>query len=134
MTPYTLGFPLSMAEWETRFFLNVFTNPTKERNTMQVTSETKAVLKTEGTGRVIGFVKSNEPGKISIAVPNDRALMIPAQARQLAAWLVSEAEKAEKVMTTAARTSEGWRTAEARRQSEIRAALDRDRVGYRRAY
>ncbi|WP_328950454.1 hypothetical protein OG778_23785 [Streptomyces sp. NBC_00184] len=104
-----------------------------EGNTLQVTSETKAVLNAD-QGRVIGFVKSNEPGKISIAVPNDRAVMTPAQARQLAVWLVEEAEKGGKVMTTDARASTDWRAAEAKRQADIRAALDRDRVGFRRAY
>jgi len=109
----------------------------KERDEMMnVTNETKAVLRTEGTGRVIGFVKSNEPGKISIAVPADRAVMTPNQARALAAWLIEEAANADnKSQTIAARAAGNWRTAEAKRQAEIRAALDTDRVGgFRRAY
>ncbi|WP_433858211.1 hypothetical protein [Streptomyces kronopolitis] len=101
---------------------------------LRVTNETKAELKTE-TGRVVGFVKSSEPGKISLAVPADRAVMTPAQARALAAWLVEEADKGGRVLTTDARTAEGWRQAEAKRQAEIRAALNTDRVGgFRRAY
>ncbi|CAD80138.1 gp15 [Streptomyces phage phiBT1] len=97
---------------------------------MHITNETKAILHTEGTGRVIGFVKSSEPGKISIAVPNDRAVMIPAQARQLAAWLNEEADRAERVSTNA-RTDAGWRAREAERQAAIREALDTDRVTFR---
>lgn len=87
-----------------------------------VTNETKAVLNTE-KGRVVGFVKSSEPGKISIAVPGERAVMTPAQARQLAAWLIEEAEKGGRVAEPG-----NWRTAERRRQEEIRRALDGDRV------
>lgn len=100
---------------------------------IRVTNETKAELKTEA-GRVVGFVKSTEPGKISLAVPGDRAVMTPAQARQLAAWLNDEAAKGGTVTTEmGARTETGWRTAEAKRQAEIRAALDVDRRGgYRR--
>lgn len=93
-----------------------------KRNTMQVTNETKAVLNTEG-GRVIGFVKSNEPGKISLAVPNDRAVMTPAQARQLAAWLIGEAERVRDTESTATRANREYATAESRRQAEIRGAL-----------
>jgi hypothetical protein len=106
-----------------------------ERNKMlRVSTETKAVLQTEGTGRIVGFIKSTEPGKISVAVPNDRAVMTPAQARQFAAWLLEEAEKIT-ASTTDARTSTGWRQAEAKRQADIRAALDVDRVGgFRRGY
>ncbi|QAX93294.1 hypothetical protein HOV11_gp38 [Streptomyces phage Vash] len=105
---------------------------------LRVTTETKAELQTE-KGRVIGFVKSSEPGKISVAVPNDRAVMTPAQARAFAAWLVEEADKGGKV-TTDARTDAGWRAREAERQAAIRAALDSDRVTFngrtytRRAY
>ncbi|MER7688335.1 hypothetical protein [Streptomyces sp. NPDC097610] len=99
----------------------------QERTHMiRVSTETKAELQTE-RGRVVGFVKSSEPGKISLAVPADRAVMTPAQARQLAAWLNEEAERVER-MTPAQRTDAGWRTAEAQRRDEIRAALDTDRV------
>ncbi|CAA07139.1 gp15 [Lomovskayavirus C31] len=93
---------------------------------MRVTTETKAELQAE-RGRVVGFVKSSEPGKISIAVPADRAVMTPAQARQLAAWLNEEADRGGRVSTDA-RTAEGWRTAEAERQRAIREALNVDRV------
>ncbi|WP_199809819.1 MULTISPECIES: hypothetical protein [unclassified Streptomyces] len=100
---------------------------------LRVVNETKATLQTE-SGRVVGFVKSSEPGKISLAVPGDRAVMTPAQARQLAAWLVEEADKGGSV-SIGARTDAGWRQAEAKRQADIRAALDTDRVGgFRRAY
>jgi hypothetical protein len=97
-------------------------------NTMRVTTETKAELQTE-QGRVVGFVKSSEPGKISLAVPADRAVMTPAQARQLAAWLNEEAERVDR-MTPAQRTDEGWRRAEQERRDNIRAALDKDRVSF----
>lgn len=93
---------------------------------MRVTAETKAELQAE-RGRVVGFVKSNEPGKISLAVPGDRAILTPAQARQLAAWLIEEAEKGGRT-DGGARTSGDWRNAELRRQEEIRRALDTDRV------
>jgi hypothetical protein len=94
---------------------------------MQVTNETKAVLSAE-KGRVIGFVKSEEPGKISIAVPNDRAVMTPAQARQLAAWLLEESEKVRTTETTKARAAREYSAAEARRQAEIRDALGTSRL------
>lgn len=99
---------------------------------MRVTNETKAELKAE-KGRVVGFIKSTEPGKISLAVPGDRAVMTPHQARQLAAWLNEEAAKSGSE-TTADRTEAGWRTAEAKRQASIRAALDVDRTTGLRRY
>ncbi|XUZ27350.1 hypothetical protein ACQVDT_21440 [Streptomyces sp. RMIT01] len=124
MSRYVLHLPANMPDWQVRAFLNRFNRTNEERNGMlRVTNETKAVLRTEGTGRVIGFVKSDEPGRISIAVPADRAVMTATQARQLAAWLNDEAAKAEKSSTESARTSAGWRAAEAQRQEEIRAAL-----------
>ncbi|QNE79072.1 hypothetical protein F0344_04870 [Streptomyces finlayi] len=89
---------------------------------MQVTNETKAVLIAD-KGRVVGFVKSNEPGKISLAVPADRAVMTPAQARQLAAWLIGEAEKTREAETQEQRAKRLYGAAEARRQAEIRATL-----------
>ncbi|AFU62230.1 hypothetical protein TG1_35 [Streptomyces phage TG1] len=97
---------------------------------MQITQETKAVLNAE-RGRVVGFVKSTEPRKISLAVPADRAVMTPAQARQLAAWLVEEADRVERLSTTPT-TSAQWRTAERERQAEIRRALGAQYVGTRR--
>jgi hypothetical protein len=96
---------------------------------LRVTNETKAVLQTE-SGRVVGFVKSSEPGKISVAVPGDRAVMTLTQAREFAAWLVEEANKGGRV-TTDARTDAGWRAREAERQAAIREALDTDRVTFR---
>lgn len=90
---------------------------------MQITSETKAVLKTEGVGRVIGFVKSNEPGKISIAVPNDRAVMTPAQARQLAAWLTEEADKVIPRETPDERAKRMYDRTEAMRRDALRNAM-----------
>ncbi|MEG8276373.1 hypothetical protein [Streptomyces sp. AHA2] len=100
----------------------------KERSKMlQVTTETKAAMTCE-KGRVVGFVKSNEPGKISLAVPADRAVMTPAQARQLAAWLVEEADK---IRPTTATSLNDWSAQEAKRQADIRAALNRDRVSFR---
>jgi len=92
---------------------------------MEITNETKAVLRTEGVGRVIGFVKSSEPGKISLAVPNDRVVMTPAQARALATWLVDEANKADR---TPPRTMAGWQRAEAEHREQTRTALDADRA------
>jgi hypothetical protein len=96
---------------------------------MQITNETKAQLQAE-KGRVIGFVKSNEPGKISLAVTGDRAVMTPAQARQLAAWLNEEADKGGRTSPVTGKPAD-WRTAELKRQEEIRAALS---TPYRRAY
>ncbi|QAX94035.1 hypothetical protein SEA_EURATIS_40 [Streptomyces phage Euratis] len=95
---------------------------------IRVTTETKAELQTE-RGRVVGFVKSSEPGKISIAVPADRAVMTPAQARQLAAWLNEEADRGGR-LTAADRTDEGWRRAEQERRDAIRTALNADRVTF----
>ncbi|MGW9280730.1 hypothetical protein ACWGSA_00870 [Streptomyces diastaticus] len=89
---------------------------------LRVTQETKAVMQCE-RGRVVGFVKSEEPGKISVAVPGDRAVMTPAQARTLAEWLTKEANKVGRVSADD-RTAAGWRTAEAGRQEALRAALD----------
>ncbi|MFJ3340009.1 hypothetical protein ACIPT3_02315 [Streptomyces diastaticus] len=89
---------------------------------LRVTQETKAVMQCE-KGRVIGFIKSTEPGKISVAVPGDRAVMTPAQARTFAAWLTEEADKVGRVGMSA-RTEAAWRTAEAGRQEALRAALD----------
>ncbi|MFD3904113.1 hypothetical protein HXS80_15990 [Streptomyces sp. CB04723] len=120
----------------------VFNEIYGERTTMRVTSETKAVLRTEGLGRIIGFVKSEEPGKISLAVPGDRAVMVPEQARELAAWLVTEADKADKVREAEREELRRARAeraaAEVKRREEIRAALG-DTPGlrpgmYRRAY
>ena len=104
-------------------------NEMESARMLRVTTETKAVLNTEGTGRVIGFVKSSEPGKISLAIPADRAVMTPAQARQLAAWLNEEAARSEST-TSAQRTDEGWRRAERERRDAIRSALGTDRVTF----
>ncbi|MEU8792193.1 hypothetical protein [Streptomyces sp. NPDC048643] len=95
---------------------------------LSVTNETKAVLQAE-KGRIVGFIKSSEPGKISIAVPGERAVMTPAQARQLAAWLVEEANTGA-TATREGRAESGWRTAEARRQTEIRSALHPSRRAF----
>ncbi|MEU6684408.1 hypothetical protein [Streptomyces sp. NPDC046832] len=106
-------------------FINQIADIAKERSRMlQVTTETKAVMDCD-RGRVVGFVKSNEPGKVSIAVPNDRAVMTPAQARQLAAWLVEEADK---IRPTTATSLSDWSAQEAKRQADIEAALNRDRI------
>lgn len=93
----------------------------EETPMLSVTNETKAVLQAE-KGRVVGFIKSSEPGKISLAVPTDRAVMTPTQARQLAAWLIDEADRGGRV-TREGRAEGDWRTAEAKRQTEIRNAL-----------
>ncbi|MGW3674661.1 hypothetical protein [Streptomyces sp. NPDC005166] len=103
---------------------------------MNVTTETKAVLLAE-TGRVVGFVKSNEPGKISIAVPAERAVMTPAQARQLAAWLIEEADNVHPTDTVAARAARQYSADEAKRQAVIRDALNQGLTStgrFRRAY
>jgi hypothetical protein len=91
---------------------------------LKVTTETKAVMACD-KGRVIGFVKSDEPGKISLAIPADRAVMTPAQARQLAAWL---SEEAAKIHPTTATSLSDWSAQEAKRQADIEAALNRDRI------
>jgi hypothetical protein len=98
---------------------------------LSVTNETKAVLVAE-KGRVVGFIKSSEPGKISIAVPGERAVMTPAQARQLAAWLVEEANTGA-TATREGRADAAVRAAEAKRQDEVRAALG-GRPVYRRGF
>jgi hypothetical protein len=98
---------------------------------MKITTETKAVLQTE-SGRVIGFVKSNEPGKISLAVAGDRAVMTPAQAREVAAWLVEEADRGGRV-TVAERAARQYSADERERQDAIRNALG-GRTFARRAY
>jgi hypothetical protein len=90
---------------------------------LSVTNETKAVLVAE-KGRVVGFIKSSEPGKISVAVPGERAVMTPAQARQLAAWLVDEANRGGQ-STREGRADAEWQAAEAKRRDEIRDALGR---------
>jgi hypothetical protein len=99
---------------------------------MKITNETKAELVAE-KGRVVGFVKSNEPGKISLAVPNDRAVMTPAQARQLAAWLIDEADRVHPTETVAARAARQYSAEERERQAAIRDALG-GRTFTRRAY
>jgi len=112
----------------------------EESNTMQITNETKAVLNAE-QGRVIGFVKSNEPRKISLAIPNDRAVMTPIQARQLASWLTEEANRAgAEPENMADRVNRQFNEAEEKQRAEIRASLGdsptgrRPGVAYRRAY
>lgn len=95
---------------------------------LRVTQETKASMIAD-KGRVLGFTKSDEPGKISIAVPDDRAVMTPQQARELAAWLKDEADRAD-MSDRGARSDAGWRTAEARRQEEIRRGLAGESVTF----
>lgn len=63
---------------------------------LKVTSETKAVLTAE-RGRVVGFVKSDEPRMISLAVPAERAVLNPRQAVELARWLMDAASEADKL-------------------------------------
>jgi hypothetical protein len=87
---------------------------------ISVTTETKAVLNAE-RGRVVGFVKSDEPGTISLAVPADRAVMTPQQARELAAWLVEEASKADQ---PASKKLTIWESQEAELQREIKRNMD----------
>jgi hypothetical protein len=99
---------------------------------MSVTNETKAELVAE-RGRVVGFIKSSEPGKISLAVPGDRAVMTPAQARQLAAWLIEEAGQAHPKETVAARAARQYSAEERARQASIRDALG-GRTFTRRTY
>lgn len=88
---------------------------------IKVTEEMKAVLDAE-RGRIVGFVKSDEPRKISLAVPGDRAVMTPAQARALAAWLVEEAAKAERERAHASGHT-AWLAAEAEHRALIKRAL-----------
>ncbi|MFE2245228.1 hypothetical protein [Streptomyces lavendulae] len=83
---------------------------------LRVTKETKATL-TADTGRVIGFVKDSEPGKVSLAVPADRAVLNPVQARALAAWLNETAATLERERVQAAQNKamplrEDWLTRE----------------------
>ncbi|PBC84608.1 hypothetical protein SAMN05428940_4630 [Streptomyces sp. 2133.1] len=58
------------------------------------TREHRADL-TSRTGRVRAWTTEKEAGYISIAVPNDRCQMTPADARALAAWLSARAAEAE---------------------------------------
>lgn len=58
------------------------------------TREHRADL-TSRTGRVRAWTTEKEPGHISIAVPNDRCQMTPADARALAAWLSARAAEEE---------------------------------------
>lgn len=91
---------------------------------MRITQETKAALAAE-RGSVIGFVKSSEPRRISLAVPGDRAVLTPAQARQLAYWLTVEAEKADSTRINMQEHADAeWRTAEAKQRAAILAQLD----------
>ncbi|MFE6159834.1 hypothetical protein ACFQ7F_13085 [Streptomyces sp. NPDC056486] len=73
---------------------------------MRVSRETKAVL-TGQAGRVVGFVKSDEPGVASLAVPNDRAQLNPTQLRELAAWANETAAEIERDSGPTARRTGG---------------------------
>ncbi|MEV0126375.1 hypothetical protein AB0I16_33325 [Streptomyces sp. NPDC050703] len=106
---------------QTALYANAF-NTEEGRNMMQESSETKATL-TASLGRVVGFTKSTEPGKISLAVPGDRAKMTPAQALILAQWLTKTANAqaesaAEQVAAPEPMTA---------RQAYLRATLDTER-------
>lgn len=91
---------------------------------MNVTRETKAVLTTR-EGRVVGFVKDSEPGVISLAVPNDRAKMTPAEARELARWLHATADELSRTNRDTAMTgmTPGMRAAEETYRQAIRRSL-----------
>ncbi|MFD7257796.1 hypothetical protein [Streptomyces sp. NPDC059874] len=96
---------------------------------LRVTKETKAVL-TADTGRVIGFVKDTEPGKASLAVPGDRAILTPAQMRALAAWLNETAAEQEKVIPPReAVRRKDWLTAE-RAAQRMSSALNNPRAAW----
>jgi hypothetical protein len=56
------------------------------------TREVKATLTAE-KGRVIAWTNDKEAKRISIATANDRAVMTPTQARELAAWLTRVARE-----------------------------------------
>lgn len=60
--------------------------------TIRVEKKTTATL-TADTGRVLAWTMDKEPQHISIAVPGDRAKLTPAQARELATWLLEESER-----------------------------------------
>jgi hypothetical protein len=82
----------------------------EERDHMlNVTKEVKATL-TATTGRVIAWHNDKERGAISIAVPGDRAKLSPVQARNLAAWLIKEANAIEEVDVAARSSVPRWTT------------------------
>lgn len=83
---------------------------------LKITSETKAVLTAE-RGRVVGFTKSDEPRMISLAVPAERAVLTPVQARQLAQWLRDVADDADRLSSNGKPAD--WLSAERARQSDI---------------
>jgi len=85
---------------------------------IRITRETKAVLNAKH-GRVIGFTKSEEPGTISLAVPNDRTILTPTQARELAKWLVQSADETDQRVTRAT-----WAEAERVHRDGIMRGLD----------
>lgn len=95
----------------------------KGHRMLSVTKETKAVLNADH-GRVVGLVKDSEPGKISLNVSGPRAVLTPAQARALAAWLTETANEVENTPPTrAAKAREDWLTAERKRRDEITRGL-----------
>lgn len=83
---------------------------------IKVTSETKAVLTAE-RGRVVGFIKSDEPRKISLAVPAERAVMTPVQAVALARWLMEAASEQDKLSSNGKPAD--WLSAERAHQASI---------------
>lgn len=92
---------------------------------LRTVTETKAELQAE-RGRVIAFLKSTEPGKISLAVPADRAVMTKSQAAELGLWLLEQAGQPV-IPATPVRpggSPDNWRTAERQRQEAIRRGLD----------
>lgn len=60
---------------------------------MKVTRETKATLTASTSGRVLVWTSDTEKGAISIAVPNDRAVMTATDTRNLAAQLMKMADE-----------------------------------------
>ncbi|MGW0530691.1 hypothetical protein [Streptomyces sp. NPDC003032] len=82
---------------------------------LNVTRETKAVLKTKTGERVVAFTKDSEPGIASLAVPHDRAKLSPREMRELAAWLNDTAAEQEKsTRVTREAPYEHYRTATTR--------------------
>lgn len=57
-----------------------------------------------GGGRVRAWTSDKEPGKLSLAVVGDRAVMTHAEARELARWLLQNASREETGFTTAQHT------------------------------
>lgn len=95
--------------------------------TIRVETKTTATL-TADAGRMIGWSVDREPGHVSLAIPTDRAKLNPVQLRELAQWLLSEAERIAPSRPKAApgTTAAGWRVGPT--EKALRDALLSERV------